>query len=79
MAEKKGQAAARRKRGAIYLAIWAVLICTGIVAKRVYGHPDLMVFFHLPAAVCLVMGGHQISWKIRQRYKEELAARQRTA
>jgi hypothetical protein len=49
-------------------SLWAVLIAIGIIAKRVYGHPDWMVFFHLPAAVCLVMGFYHLSYKVRQRH-----------
>lgn len=61
---------ASRRRGAIFLSLWAVLIVSGIVAKRVYGHPDLMVFFHLPAAVFLVLSAYELSRPIRRRYRE---------
>jgi len=30
------------------------LIAAGIVAKRVYGHPELVPAFHIPAALTLV-------------------------
>lgn len=54
------------RRGRIFMGLWAVLIAAGIVAKRVFGHPDLMVFFHLPAALFLVLGFKSLSRKYRQ-------------
>lgn len=59
-------------RGWIYLSAWAVLILSGIVAKRVFGHPDLMVFFHLPAAVFLVLASYDLSRNVRQEYRRTL-------
>jgi hypothetical protein len=58
-----------RKWGWIALIVWAVLIVAGIVMKRVYGLPDMMVFFHLPAAVSLVMAFRILSRDIRARYQ----------
>ena len=63
-------------RGWIFLGLWAFLILFGIVEKRVYGHPDLMVFFHLPAAVFLVMAWHALSKNFRKRYQESVRARE---
>jgi hypothetical protein len=62
-------------KGWIFLSLWAVLILIGIVEKRIYGHPDLMVFFHLPAAVCLVLAWCFLSRNIRAKYREELNKR----
>jgi hypothetical protein len=56
-----------------YLFIWVVLIVAGIVAKRVYGHPDWMMFFHLPAAVFLVMGMRTLSTDLRKKYLKEIS------
>ncbi len=62
------------------LALWALLIVAGIVAKRFYHQPDWMVFFHLPAAVFLVMAFRVLSRDVRAKYREELLrARQRMA
>lgn len=55
-------------RGWVFLALWASLILAGIIAKRVYLHPDLMVFFHLPAAVFLILAWRELSYKVRNRY-----------
>ena len=63
--------------GWISLFLWAVLIVAGIIAKRVYGHPDWMMFFHLPAAVMLVMSFGILSRDIRKKYQEQLKAMQR--
>jgi len=62
------------KRGWWSLAAWAALIAMGIVAKRVYGHPDLMVFFHLPAAVFLVLSFVILSAPIRRRHRLQVQA-----
>jgi len=62
-------------KGYIFLTLWAILIAIGIVLKRVYGMPDLMVFFHLPAAVCLVLAWCFLSKNIRERYQSELLKR----
>ncbi len=72
MAQKKIRNETHRKHAAVHLVLWFVLIISGIVAKRVYGHPDLMVFFHLPAAVFLVIGSYNLSRPFRERYKKSL-------
>lgn len=64
-------------RGRIFLLFWAVLILWGIVEKRVYGHPDRMMFFHLPAAVFLVLAGYELSYKIRERHRQEILLRKK--
>lgn len=61
------------RKGWIFLWLWGILIIAGIVTKRAYGQPDLMVFFHLPAAVFLVLGGYEVSAPVRRRYKAALA------
>jgi len=55
-----------KTKGWIYFTLWAVLIVAGIVGKRVYGYPNLVPFFHLPAAVFLVMAGHCLSEPFRR-------------
>lgn len=62
-------------KGWAFLFFWAVLITMGIIAKRIYGHPDMMVFFHLPAAVFLVLSGYELSHEVRKRYKVSLFQR----
>ena len=70
----------RKLQGWIFFTAWAVLILLGIFVKRVLGHPDLMVFFHLPAAICLVISCHKLSHPYRQKYRESLRLRmKRTA
>ena len=59
------------------LGLWAALIMAGIIAKRVYGHPDLMVFFHLPAAVFLVLAFYDLSKDVRERYRRSFIVRER--
>lgn len=63
----------KRRLGWYYLGTWALLIVAGIVAKRVYGHPDWMVFFHLPAAVFLVMSFYILSARLRAQYQKDLS------
>ena len=69
------EAKRQRRVGWLYLSLWAILIALGIVAKRAYGHPDWMVFFHLPAAVMLVMAFHRLSAEFRLKYRDSLRSR----
>lgn len=56
--------------GAIHLALFALLIVGGIVAKRGFGHPEFMMLFHGPAAIFLVVGGLKITARQRRRFSE---------
>ena len=58
--------------GFFYLLAWGSLITAGIVAKRVYNHPNWMILFHLPAAVFLVLGMRFFSAKNRKKYEEQI-------
>ena len=63
-------------KGWVCLFFWGALIAAGIIAKRVYGHPDMMVFFHLPAAVFLVMAAHSLSRNFRVKYQQSIQGRE---
>lgn len=67
-----------RRLGWGFLVLWAVLIGAGIVTKRFYDHPDWMVFFHLPAAVFLVMAFRILSADFRAKYRESMSRRAST-
>jgi hypothetical protein len=67
----------QRKKGAIQVFIWAVLILAGIVSKRVYDHPDWMMLFHGPAAIFLVLGMRNLSVEFRARYQMEINFKKR--
>jgi|GEM_PF-3143225 len=56
----------RRTIGWITLGLWACLIIAGIFDKRILGHADMMAFFHLPAAVFLVISAYQLSYRFRR-------------
>ncbi len=60
-----------KKIGVIYFALFALFIAAGVVVKRVYGHPEFMMMFHLPAAVFLVLAGIKITVKLRRIYQEQ--------
>ncbi len=64
---------AYRTKGWVFLSLWAIFIAAGIISKRVFHHPDMMVFYHLPAAVFLVVAWFHLSTKVRMRYKESIA------
>lgn len=68
---------ANKTMGWAALALWGFLIVAGIVAKRYYHHPDWMVFFHLPAAVMLVMAFGILSRDVRKKYQEQLKSMRR--
>lgn len=57
----------------IYLILWGALILAGVAVKRVGGHPEFVVFFHLPAAVFLVMAGLSLQNARRADYESEVA------
>ena len=61
-----------RKNGMLFLVAWAVLIILGILEKRVYLHPDRMVFYHLPAAVCLVISFYHFGTPFRKMHQKRL-------
>ena len=54
--------------GAFYLSLFAFFIIGGIITKRVFGHPEFMMLWHLPGAVFLVLGGHRLTRSNRKRY-----------
>ena len=62
-------------KGLVFLTLWFILIWAGIISKRIFGHPDMMVFYHLPAAACLVIALYSLTKKYRRRYAEELRKR----
>ena len=60
-----------RRTAAIHFFVWCVLIIAGILVKRVYHRPELMMVFHLPAAVFLVLGMRKVSGPIRKHFQME--------
>ncbi len=56
------------RQGIIHFVLFFILIITGIVVKRVYGHPEFMMLFHGPAAVFLIVSGLKISQKHRRHF-----------
>jgi len=44
--------------GYFYFSLFVVLILGGIITKRVFGHPEFMMLWHLPAAIFLIIGGN---------------------
>ena len=51
-----------------YFFMFFTLIIGGIICKRVFGHPEFMMLWHLPAAVFLVLGGKEATRENRKRY-----------
>jgi hypothetical protein len=71
MAAKNQEMNAAPTIGWVYLACFAVLIATGIIVKRVYHHPEFIMFFHLPAAVFLVLAGYKLPRKLHEHYRKD--------
>ncbi|MGB0452294.1 MAG: hypothetical protein ACPGJV_01165 [Bacteriovoracaceae bacterium] len=57
------RAEARKDRllGQIYFVVFVILILGGVITKRVFGHPEFMMAWHIPGAVFLVLSGMKIS------------------
>lgn len=45
----------RKKLIRIFFTIFMTLIVAGVVHKRVFGHPEYMIYWHIPGAVFLVL------------------------
>lgn len=75
MGKKDKKSLTPQRKGRVFLSLWAVLIIAGIIGKRGFDQPDLVVFFHLPAAVFLVLAWHGLSRDFRTRNEAVLAER----
>ncbi len=60
------------KKSIIYFTLFAILIAAGIIAKRVFHHPEHMMLYHIPAAVFLVLCGKELTRRNIQ-YNSELS------
>jgi len=60
-----------QRKGWLYLSLFAFLIIAGVIVKRVFHHPDFIMFFHLPAAVFLILAGYKVPAKLKQRYRQD--------
>ncbi len=58
----------RHMKGKIHLGLFVFFILGGIITKRVFGHPEFMMLWHLPGAVFLVLGGRELTRENRIRY-----------
>ncbi len=70
-ARKKSTMSAEQKWGLFYFALFAIFIVVGILVKRIWGHPEFMMMFHLPAAVFLVFAGKNVSAEMRRNYLKQ--------
>lgn len=61
-----------QKKGWVFFGLFATLVLVGIAVKRIGHHPELIMFFHLPAAVFLVLAGYKIPAKLRERYRADV-------
>ena len=73
MGNQKSNEELKEKReiqtGLVHFCIFIILIISGIVAKRVYNHPEHMMLYHGPAAVFLVIAGMKFTARIRRQYE----------
>ena len=70
--------AKEKRRGWIFIGLWAIFITIGIIEKRMFDHADRMMMYHFPAAVFLVVGWYYLSRKIREQYKKDIRLLGRT-
>lgn len=59
-------------RFGIFFTVFLALIASGIAMKRVWHHPEFVVFFHLPAAVFLVLSGLELKKMRQEEYDREV-------
>lgn len=71
MAPQKNKMKKEITIGWIYFSLFAILILSGIFVKRILGHPEFMMMFHLPAAVFLVLAGKKITVKLKAQYEKQ--------
>jgi len=71
MATSQAALKVAQQKGWLYFGIFVVLILAGIFVKRIMGHPEFMMFFHLPAAVFLVLAGYKIPLRLREAYRRD--------
>lgn len=57
--------------GWLYFILFAILIISGIITKRVFGYPEFMMMFHVPAAVFLILAGKKLTVKLKEKYETE--------
>ncbi len=67
-----------QKRGWVHFALFALLIVLGIMVKRMFHRGDLIMMFHVPAAIFLVLAGYKIPAKLRERYRKDVETFQRS-
>ena len=60
-----------------YFSFFVLLIAGGIITKRVYGHPEFMMLWHLPAAICLVFAGKNYGIKMQQKFNRDILRNQK--
>jgi hypothetical protein len=60
--------------GAIYFTLFVVLVFGGVALKRIWGMPEYMMLFHLPAALFLVLAGMELKKHRQRSYEEEILA-----
>jgi hypothetical protein len=56
----------------IHFSMFLILIVLGIWIKRAAGHPEWVIFFHMPAALFLVLAGMQIRGWNQAGYEAEV-------
>ncbi len=71
MGKTRNERNIKKIRGQIFFCLFVLLVMGGILVKRVYHHPEFMMMFHLPAAVFLILAGHDLPAKLWKRYEQD--------
>ncbi len=61
------------KKFTFWFSMFVLLILAGVGVKRLMGHPELVVMFHIPGAVCLVLSGMALKEVRNDTYAAEVA------
>lgn len=60
------------RTGWLFFGLFVFFILFGIFVKRILGHAELMMLFHGPAAVFLVLSTRKLTKKLRLIYDSQI-------
>jgi hypothetical protein len=56
----------------LYFSFFIILVFSGIAVKRLAGHREFVILFHIPAAVFLILAGLEVRKRNQKTYEAEI-------